>query len=47
MIVSVLITHSHDSVVDWELQLPASDQHHEMVFTLEKIIVQNLKYCFY
>ena len=47
MIVSVLITHSHDSVVDWEVQLPASAQNDEMVYTLEKSMVQNLKYCFY
>ena len=30
MIVSVLIAHSHDSVVDWELQLPASAQNDEI-----------------
>ena len=47
-----VIVYPRDRMVDWELQLAATAQHHEGVschlsLALEKINVQNLEYGFY
>lgn len=47
MVLSVLAVYLHDGVADWELQLPASVQHHERLsyhisLAQEKIKILNM-----